>query len=55
MRTAAERAIKLHDKIIITILRKKSTEVHEDIAIVYGNWMAAECRLNFVIIILTVV
>ena len=29
-----------------------NTEVHKDIGIVYGNWMAAECR--FVLIILTV-
>ena len=33
----------------------RNTEVREDIAIVYGNRMTAECRLpSFVIIILTV-
>ena len=33
----------------------RNTEVCEDIALVYGNRMAAECRLSsFVIVILTV-
>ena len=31
-----------------------NAEVHEDIALVYGNRMAAECRLPSFVIILTV-
>ena len=33
-----------------------NTEVRKDVAIVYGNQMAAECRLlDFIIVILTVI
>ena len=33
----------------------RNTEVRKNIVIVYGNWMAANCRLlNFVIVTLTI-